>query len=144
MAKYPRIPTAELRDIVAYLKRPEVETEIHAEIPNHRKDNFERMYHGKTGCNLSQYNGKDEPYYVWKPGTNKLGMELRIYFKLVDPVPPAIQNFRKDNTNPAKRGKYRINHSNLVEQLFECGFLLGDNSANEARIDARMSKTTII
>ena len=38
------------------------------------------------------------------------------------------------------KDKYRINHSNLVMQLFECGFVLGDNSANQERIEVFMRR----
>ena len=51
---------------------------------------------------------------------------------------PPIQGLYTDQGK--WKDKYRINHSNLVMQLFECGFVLGDNSANQERIEAFMRR----
>lgn len=49
-----------------------------------------------------------------------------------------IQDLYTDQGN--WKNKYRINHSNLVMQLFECGFVLGDNLTNQERIEAFMRR----
>ncbi|MYB34466.1 MAG: hypothetical protein F4X92_04985, partial [Gammaproteobacteria bacterium] len=71
------------------------------------------------------------PYYVWNLGVDKHGRQLRIYFVLVQPVPNPIQNLYTDNNK--WRDRYRINHSNLVMQLFECGFVLGAQDENRIK-----------
>ena len=56
----------------------------------------------------------------------------------VPPEPPPIQGLYTDN-NKWREG-YRINHSNLVMQLFECGFVLGSNAQHGTRITEFMRR----
>jgi len=56
----------------------------------------------------------------------------------VAPEPPPIQGLYTDTDK--WRAGYRINHSNLVMQLFECGFVLGMNNTNGRRIQQFMSQ----
>lgn len=136
----PPLSDDELYEVAIYLARPEVETVIHAELPERQREQFETDYLEKTGEPVPSISGR-QPYYVWPPGTNKYGKELRIYFGRVPPEPPAIRHLYTDYGKwYAMRNKWRINHSNLVMQLFECGFLLGDNSNNEDRIKKYMER----
>ena len=81
-----------------------------------------------------------QPYYVWPWGVNKYSRQLRIYFVLIPPVPSSIDSRISDVGKwPAKQNRCRINHSNLVMQLFECGFVLGANQ-DQDRIKAFMSQ----
>ena len=134
MARKPSLDDDTLYEVAMYLSRPEVETEIHAELPERYREQFEAEYLEATGESVP-ISSERNPYYVWPPGTNKQGRELRIYFKRVSPEPPPIRNLYTDQGKwYAKRESWRINHSNLVMQLFECGFLLGKNSENGERI----------
>lgn len=136
MARKPMVGREELYEIATYLARPETRTEIHAEIPYDHRARFEQEYHDATeGYPLPQ-NGGREPYYVWPMGTDKRGRELRIYFMRMPPEPPPIERLYTDNDQ--WRDGFRINHSNLVMQLFECGFVLGMNNENGDRIEEFM------
>lgn len=140
MPRKAKIDDASLYEIATYLSRPATQTEIHAELPAKQQQAFEAEYAEATGDHPLPTAGsqRSQPYYVWPAGTNKQGRQLRIYFVRVSPEPPPIQGLYTDNNK--WKNKYRVNHSNLVMQLFECGFVLGDNSANQARIEEFMRR----
>lgn len=121
--------------IASYLNNSDAKTEIHAEIPARYRDDFEAEYAHATDNFPLPPGGNQHPHYAWPQGTNKRGRQLRIYFALFPPQPPLIQDL-----NPVygqwigQHNLYRINHTNLVMQLFECGFVLGKNQQNAERI----------
>ena len=139
MARRPPVSNSDLYKIATYLARPEIETEIHAELPHGHRKRFEKEYRDATkGHSLPRISRKG-PYYVWPEGANKYGRELRIYFKRVPPEPPPIKTLYTDFGKWfARQSCFRINHSNLVMQLFECGFILGPNKDNQQRIEEFM------
>ena len=119
----------ELYAIATYLARPEVQTEIHAELPERHRKKFEEEYKEATKNWPLPSPNESGPYYIWGDNTNKHGRELRVYFMPHAPEPPLIDNFRDHGKQwHGKPCKRRINHSNLVMQLFECGFVLGPNN----------------
>ena len=141
MARKPRLPEGELYQVATYLMRPEVQTDIHAEMHPRRVGEFTRQYGELTGGANLPANDNVEPFYVWPETVNKYGMELRIYFRNVAPIPPIMERLYTDQGKwYARRESYRVNHSNLVLQLFECGFLLGVNDDNEERIREFMAQ----
>ena len=141
MARKPRLPDDVLYEVATYLMRPEVQTEIHAEVTSNKAEEFMRQYDELTGGADLPASNRTGPFYVWLEGTNKYGVELRIYFRNVAPVPPVMERLYTDQGKwYARRESYRVNHSNLVLQLFECGFLLGVNDNNEERIREFMAQ----
>ena len=139
MARKPELTDDDLYEIATYLSRPEVEAEIHAEMIPHARERFEAQHAELTDNYPLPEQNDAAPFYVWPEGTNKQGMQLRIYFRDVPPTPPVVRQLFTDQGKWfAMREKYRINHTNLVFQLLECGFLLGDNSENAERIEAFM------
>ena len=139
MSKNP-LEEDKLYQVALYLSRPEVETEIHAEILHRNQEEFEKQYKIATE-NHPLPPTAGEPYYIWPPGANKYGKELRIYFKRVPPEPSIIKTLYTDHSKwYAKKDAYRINHSALVMQLFECGFILGKNSQNTERVKTFMNR----
>ena len=135
MAQKRKVGDNELFSIATYLTNSEAETEIHAEIPFRYRDDFEAKYAAATSRFPLPADSNSHPYYVWPEQANKQGRELRIYFLPVPPQPPLIQELNpRSRAWPARPGKYRINHTNLVMQLFECGFVLGTNSEYAERI----------
>ena len=131
----PKVGNDELFEIATYLAVPAAKTEIHAELPAKHRAGFEAEYAAATnGYPLPNVDNR-VPYYIWPEGTNKQGRELRIYFARVPPEPPPIKRLYTDCGKwYARQDRYRINHSNLVMQLFECGFVLGMNDRNANRI----------
>lgn len=141
MARKPQIPDDELFEVATYLQRPEVEAEIHAELPGRRRTEFEEEYARLTDSAPLPASEVRSSFYVWPEGTNKYGLELRIYFRDIPPTPPPISRLFTDHGKwYARQEKYRINHTNLVFQLLECGFLLGNNADNTDRITQFMAR----
>lgn len=129
------LPDDELYEVATYLMRPEVHTDIHAELHPNAVAGFRQQYTELTNGEALPNATDAEPFYVWPENVNKYGRQLRIYFRNVAPVPPVMRRLYTDQGKwYARRESYRVNHSNLVLQLFGCGFLLGDNSGNEDRI----------
>ncbi len=130
----------ELYQAAIYLSNPEADTEIHAEMLLKNQKDFEENYKRATE-DYPLPDGTEAPYYIWPPDANKYGRELRIYFKRVPPEPPIIKTLYTDHGKwYAKRDKWRINHSALVMQLFECGFVLGENADKADRIQTFMKR----
>ena len=137
----PELPDDELYEVATYLMRPEVRTEIHAELHPNVVADFRQQYRELTGGVALPTATNVEPFYVWPEGVNKYGRQLRIYFRNVAPVPPVMERLYTDQGKwYARRESYRVNHSKLVAQLFECGFLLGANAGNEERIARFMAR----
>ena len=129
MARKPQVGPEHLYQIATYLARPETETEIHAELHPNVKSAFEDEYAAATKNYPLPNRADHEPYYVWPPDVNKFGLQLRIYFFRVPPEPVPIQRLYTDKNK--WRGGYRINHSNLVMQLFECGFVFRQEQSQQ-------------
>ena len=141
MAGHPRVGNDVLFEIATYLARPESMAEIHAELHPRQRAKFEAEYEDATNGYPLPERSDEHPYYVWRPDVNKYGRQLRIYFARVPPEPPPIQRLYTDYGKwYAKSSLYRINHSNLVMQLCECGFVLGMNNNNGARIEEFMRR----
>lgn len=138
MSRKPKVGDNALYEIATYLARPETKTEIHAELHPKARAAFDAEYAAATNGYPLPNKSDHEPYYVWRSGVNKYGRQLRIYFIRTPPEPPPIQGLYTDRNK--WRDGYRINHSNLVMQLFECGFVLGVNNQNGARINAFMRR----
>ena len=126
MVRQQRVGDNKLFLIANYLINSEACTEIHAEVPARYRTAFEEEYAEATSNFGLPSNDNRSPYYVLSEEKYKYGRELRIYFALFPPLPPLIRDF-----NPVcgqwheRPDLYRINHTNLVMQLFECGFVLG-------------------
>lgn len=132
MARYPPLVDDELYEVAIYLVRPETGAEIHAELHPNAQANFEAEYAAATDSYPLPLRSDEQPYYVWRPDVNKYGRQLRIYFARKDPEPPVIRRLYTDFGKwYGKQNRYRINHSNLVMQLFKCGFVLGANQDPE-------------
>ena len=140
MARKSPISNDHLYEVAVYLARPEVETEIHAELPHEHRTRFVSRHKSTTQGYPLPRRSDGEPFYVWPPDSNKYGMELRIYFKKSPPIPPIIKSLYSTSKWFARRESFRINYTELVFQLFECGFILGQNSRNQRRIDTFMKK----
>lgn len=63
--------------------RPEVRTEIHAELHPNVVAGFRQQYKALTGGVALPAATNVEPFYVWPEGVNKYGRQLRIYFRNV-------------------------------------------------------------
>lgn len=135
MAPKPEVENAILKIIVNYLVNPAANTEIHAELPARHRTKFEEEYAAATNNSPLPNDNNQRSYYIWPDEANKYGRELRIYFTPVPPVPQPVQDLFTDHGKwYARKNHYRINHSKLVMQLFECGFVLGMNRDKAERV----------
>ena len=141
MPRHEKLADEQLFQVAIYLGNPCAKTDIHAEMRGSRRAEFEAEYARATNGYPLPEATDSYPYYIWQEGTNKYGMQLRIYFARVPPEPAPIKTLYTDHGKWYRTKElYRINHTNLVMQLFECGFVLGDNSQNSRRIKKFMKR----
>ena len=75
---------------------------------------------------LILFTGNSTPFYVWMPGTNKYGKQLRVYFDgKVEVAPKTPKPLRVTKGRTASG--LRINGTDFVFNLFAIGFALGKN-----------------
>ena len=139
MPRQPRVNDSDLCVIARFLSDPNVSTEIQAEMKDNKVEGFSSEYKTATnGYEISRADIRRPPFWKLPMRSNKRGVELRIYIDLDVPMslPSIVRDLSADHGAWYRRpDSYRINHYNLVMQLFECGFLLGANRHNKDRID---------
>jgi len=119
----------EIQDIVNYFDsiRNSGRIWIEAEMPSSSKRNFDTRYQNLTGVSVP-ITSSSYPYYVWAPGTNKWGVELRVYFQSDDTIPNCLQNIVTDNGRSGYEDyDARVNNNDVIWELFASGFILGEN-----------------
>ncbi len=139
MPRKPKLNDSRLQEVASFLARPGVDAEIHAEVPVRFQTGFEAEYQEASSGFPLPLRTDEEPYYIWGANTNKQGRQLRIYYTQHEPVPVLIGDLTTDCGKRGSPDRCRINHSNLVMQLVECGFILGSNTGNEERIEKFMA-----
>lgn len=117
----------EIDQAVKYLKDPNRNTFIEAEMPSNKEVTFGRRYSSSTNNYPLPADNDKTPYYVWPDGTNKWNVELRIYFNADENIP----TFLNDLCTTCTRKGYeefgrRLNNNELIYNLFERGFILGN------------------
>ena len=91
------------------------------------KDAFDRKYQRITGFSVPLVSDV-YPYYVWPPGTNKWGIELRLYFLSDASMPDIVQRVITANSRMGyEHFDFRINNNKIIWELFANGFHLGNN-----------------
>lgn len=109
--------------ILGYLASPQRATKLDIETHPRRRQSLERRYSQATGQVPVVDNSN---YYVWEPGANKWGAELRIYFNgNLSTMPSALQEMRV-SSRPGFGYEHRINNNDFIWDLIDYGFLLGD------------------
>ena len=125
--------TASFFQWAGYLANPVRRADIHVELPPQREEEFRLEYQQLTGEPL-QLPGTQRPFYVWRPTTNKWGIERRVYFfgdpQALPPLPGITA--RKGRL----RGQWRINNRIFVPGLLKSGFRIGENAARADEIRA--------
>lgn len=119
----------ELQEIIQYFDsiRNQGRIWIEVEMPNTSKDVFDRKYQRITGSSVPLVFDV-YPYYVWPPGTNKWGVELRLYFLSDTSMPNIVQSVITANSRMGyDHFDFRINNNKIIWELFANGFHLGNN-----------------
>lgn len=139
MARKPPLNERDLQELANYLANPKVNTVIHAEMRPDRCTEFEGMYSAATNGYPLPARGQS-PYILLKKNANKQGIQLRIYLDKLQSVPISVAGMCTDE-RPQASGipRARINGYNIVEQILECGFVLGEN--NPPSIQTRIQST---
>ncbi len=104
---------------LGYLANPDIGTSIEVEIPNERREEFENRYIKATGKEIT-LPGNKRPYYVWPPGSNKFGIECRVYFSPTAECPQELKEISTSGRGQTQES--RINRVELVFRMFEYGF----------------------
>lgn len=113
----------EFFEILGYLANPERQCKLDAEMHAKSRHRFESRYISLSGETPQP---DDQNYYILHDDADKWGVELRIYFNADKScLPQAIQSMV---VSPRPGGRYntRINNNELIWDLIEHGFLLGD------------------
>lgn len=119
----------ELLEIVQYFDslRNQGKIWIEVEMPNTSKGAFDRKYQRMTGYSVP-LESDVYPYYVWPPGANKWGVELRLYFLSDASMPVFLQGVITANSRKGyEHFDFRINRNEIIWKLFANGFHLGNN-----------------
>lgn len=139
MARKPELNERDLLELATYLANPEVDTVIHAEMKREKCDEFEIIYGAATNHYPLPQRGQS-PYILLHPQADKYGIQLRIYHELLPNAPQVVRDecrIIRRRTSGIHRA--RINGYNIVKQILECGFVLGEN--NPPSIQARIQNT---
>jgi hypothetical protein len=120
----------EFDNAVNYLSVPDRNTLIEAELPNSSQARFENLYTNLTNNHPLPAIVTEAPYYVWAPGTNKWGVELRLYFISDDNLPEALEELCVNNNRHGyEQYDKRINNNDFIYDLFTRGFVIGEQIA---------------
>lgn len=123
-----------------FLANPVRNAEIHAEMKPDKKAEFIDNYRQWTGEPLL-LPGDKAPFYVWPPGTNKYGAQLRVYFRGTQGEHPANADGRfsvRSGRTPERT--LRINNGDFVRDLFKAGFVIGKNADCADTVKKRAGK----
>lgn len=117
--------------IVGYLANPKRNTNIEVEMPDTRKASFITQYATLTNNFPLPLNSNKAPYYVWAPGANKYGLEIRAYFLSNQNMPPILVSALEPRGFQNRPGynawNRRISRIKNLFPLLEAGFVLGNN-----------------
>ncbi|MBW7842661.1 MAG: hypothetical protein LC124_13555 [Ignavibacteriales bacterium] len=117
----------EFDNAVTYLSNPGRNTLIEAELPNSSQIRFENLYANLTNNHPLPAMITEAPYYVWTPGTNKWGVELRLYFISDRNIPEALEELSVNNSRHGyEQYDKRINNNDFIYDLFTRGFVIGE------------------
>lgn len=119
----------ELQEIVQYFDsiRNQGRIWIEVEMPYASKTSFDSNYQRITGLSVP-LESDVFPYYVWPIGTNKWGVELRVYFLSGDAMPMSLRGIITENSRKGyEHFNCRINNNKIIWELFANGFHLGNN-----------------
>jgi hypothetical protein len=125
--------------MAGYLANPIRQSLIEVEIPAKDKSRFENDYTNSTGNYPLPIINNKAPYYIWPNGTNKWGIEARLYFISNTNLPQTIHVELEPNKFQNRPGynnwKRRMSKKDHIYRLFTAGFVLG-TPQDENRIRA--------
>ncbi len=117
----------EFNQALGYLREPIREVLIEAEMPASSQNRFENIYLTSTDGRPLPNRTDSAPYYVWESGANKWGVELRLYFISDSNIPGSLRELCVNNNRHGyEKYNKRINNNEFIYNLFENGFVLGE------------------
>jgi hypothetical protein len=105
--------------VLGYLAAPSRITKLDIETHPDNRATIETKYVNLAGVRLIK---DDVNYYVWKPGVNKWGSELRIYFRKNNKIPVKLESMVVSPRFPNSQFNARINNNDFVWLLIRYGF----------------------
>lgn len=133
--------------ILGYLANPIRRTLIEAEMHPNRQQSFVNDYSLLTE-NFSLPARTDRaPYYVWSEDANKWGLELRVYFLASNSLPEQFNDVETIANRPGyETYNHRINSVDIINRLFENGFILADQDYSRINefVHRRLSEELLI
>lgn len=121
----------EFYTIVGYLANPLRNTNIEVEMPQGRQATFVNEYAQMTNNFPLPLNTDTAPYYVWAPGADKYGLEIRAYFTSNNNIPQILISALEPRGFQNRPGydiwNRRISRKKNLFPLLEAGFILGAN-----------------
>ena len=119
----------EFYTVLGYLSNPIRETNIEVELPSQRQTRFISEYASWTNNHPLPVNTSTAPYYVWPVGTNKYGLEVRLYFISNNNMPQILDAMlepRKIQNRPSyENWERRISLKDHIIPFLQKGFVLG-------------------
>jgi hypothetical protein len=116
--------------IVGYFANPARMVNIEVEMPQTRQAKFIIEYATMTNSFPLPTNTNAAPYYVWAPGANKYGLEIRAYFVSNQNIPPILTTSLEPRGFQNRPGydawNRRISRKRNLFPLLKAGFVLGD------------------
>lgn len=123
----------EFFEALGYLASPDRECKLDVELPSAKEQSFKDKYATLSGATASvdQHN-----FYLWPEGSNKWGVELRIYFRAdnMENIPSAIRDMVVSARFPNSAHNCRINNNKFIWELIRYAFLFKSASFLSASI----------
>lgn len=114
---------------VGYLANPVRRTNIEVEMPTQRQASFINQYANLTNNFPLPVDSTTAPYYVWAPGANKYGLQIRGYFNSNANIPQTLIDTLEPRGFQNRPGydawDRRISKIMNLFPLLEAGFVLG-------------------
>lgn len=112
-------------EVLGYLASLDRVCKLDVELPSAKEQSFKDKYAGLSGVtpSVDRHN-----FYLWPEGSNKWGVELRIYFKADnrENIPGAIRDVVVSPRFQNSPHNCRINRNKFIWELIKYGFLLDD------------------
>lgn len=117
----------QMAEAFGYLANPQTEAHLEIQVPPSRQADFEAQYIDAT--EVSPPNEGEQGYSVLNARSDKIGIQMRVYFAPVGEVPQHLVDIMKS----ASGGRRRISRNNLVLSMLKGGFTLGGIDVGRVR-----------
>jgi hypothetical protein len=129
--------TEDLILIAGYLANIERNTLIEIEMHPNSRERFEQWYADVTNNFPLPERTDTTPYYIWPEDANKWGRQSRVYFSSNQNIPQVLSSILEPREINTRHGyeqfDKRFNGNDIIDKLFELGFVIGRQDTNRIR-----------